>query len=59
MVKRKLYIQHPEKEMVESVLEMVYLALVKLEMDYMHFIKTGLKFVSKIFWRREGHNLGG
>lgn len=59
MVKRKLYIQHPEKEMVESVLEMVYLALVKLEMDYMYFIKTGLKVVSKVFWRREGHNLGG
>lgn len=58
-MKRKLYIQHPEEEMVESVLEMVYLALVKLEMDYMYFIKTSLKVVSKIFWRREGHNLGG
>lgn len=53
MVKRKLYIQHPEKEIVESVLEMVYLALDKLEMDYMYFIKTGLKVVSKIFWRRK------
>lgn len=32
LVKTKLYIQHIEKEIVESVLEMVCLALVKIEM---------------------------